>query len=63
MKRYLSKHGFQLECPLIKAVIDSDLCIEVQECIEGNIPVELQYEDFLLLENYKEICAECEYHI
>ena len=63
MRRYLSKHGFQLECPLIKAVIDSDLCIEVQECIEGSIPVELQYEDFMTTENYKEICAECEYHI
>lgn len=63
MKQKLSKCGFQLECPLIKGIIDSDLCIEVQECIEGNIPVELQYEDFLATENYEGICAECEYHI
>ena len=63
MKRYLSKCGFQLECPLVDATIDSDLCIEVQDCIEGNIPIELQYEDFFLHENYKEICTKCEYHI
>ncbi len=29
-----SKLGFQMACPLVDGVIDSDLCIEVQECID-----------------------------
>ena len=55
--------GFQMTCPLVDGVIDSDLCIEVQECIEGNIPVSLEVEDFLVLEDHKNICAGCKYHI
>ena len=54
---------FQMTCPLIEAVIDSDLCIEVQDCIEGNIPVSLEYEDFLEPEDHEKICKECKYHI
>ena len=59
----VSKLGFQMTCPLIDGVIDSDLCIEVQECIEGNIPVSLELEDFLILEDHKNICTDCKYHI
>ncbi len=62
MKQW-TKQGFQMTCPLIKGVIDSDLCIEVQECIEGNIPVSLEYEDFLQPEDCERICQECKYHI
>ncbi len=57
------KYGFRMTCPLIEGVIDSDLCIEVQECIEGNIPVSLELEDFLQPENCEEICRDCKYHI
>ena len=63
MKKGSIKHTAQWKCPLIKGVIDSSLCIDVQECIEGNISIELQYEDFIQTENHKEICEECEYHI
>lgn len=48
-----------LLCPLIDGVIDRDLCTDVQACIEGSLPVELQYEDFLEKENYEEICSGC----
>ncbi len=58
-----SKLGFQMECPLAEGVIDSDLCIEVQECIEGNIPVTLELEDFLARDDCVSICKECRYHI
>ena len=58
-----SKLGFQMTCPLVDGVIDSDLCIEVQECIDGNVPVTLELEDFLAKENYLDICVECKYHI
>lgn len=58
-----TKLGFQMKCPLIDGVIDSDLCIEVQDCIEGNIPVSLELEDFLQPENCMTICQECKYHI
>ena len=58
-----SKQGFQMTCPLTEGVIDSDLCIEVQECIEGNIPVSLELEDFLLPEDSEKTCKECKYHI
>ena len=58
-----SNLGFQMTCPLVDAVIDSDLCIEVQECIEGNISITLALEDFLTKEKYKDICAGCKYHI
>ena len=52
-----------MTCPLAEGVIDSDLCIEVQECIEGNIPVSLELEDFLLPEDCEKTCKECKYHI
>ena len=58
-----SKQGFQMTCPLTEGVIDSDLCIEVQECVEGNIPVSLELEDFLLPEDCEKTCKECKYHI
>lgn len=47
----------------INSVIDSDLCIEVQECIEGNVPITIEYEDFLEAENSDATCRECKYHI
>ena len=53
----------QMKCPLINCTIDSDLCIEVQDCIEGTIPVTLELEDFLEDENYQDICKDCKYHI
>ena len=52
-----------MTCPLTEGVIDSDLCIEVQECIEGNIPVSLELEDFLEAEDCEQKCKECKYHI
>ncbi len=54
---------FTVKCPLCNSIIDSDLCIEVQDCIEGNIPVSIEYEDFLEAENHAEVCSECKYHI
>ena len=59
----MMKNGFQMTCPLINSVIDSDLCIEVQECIEGNVPITIEYEDFLEAENSDATCRECKYHI
>ena len=47
-------------CPLTGGVIDSDLCYDVQECIEGNIPVTIELEDFLEKGNCAKICHECE---
>ena len=32
-----SKLGFQMTCPLVDGVIDSDLCIEVQESFRGSL--------------------------
>lgn len=52
----------RMTCPLSGGVIDSDLCCDIQECIEGNIPVSLELEDFLSLENHKEICHRCEFN-
>ena len=40
-----TKGSFQMTCPLSNTDIDSDLCIEVQECIDGNFPVTLELED------------------
>lgn len=58
-----SSKGFQMKCPLAEGVIDSDLCIEVQECIDGNIPVTIELEDFLMIEDYEVVCHNCKYHI
>ena len=55
--------GFQMFCLLIENTIDSDLCIEVQDCIDGNIPVTLALEDFLEKEDCRVICENCKYHI
>ena len=52
-----------MTCPLTDTDIDSDLCIEVQDCIEGNIPVTLELEEFTEVEGCQEICAGCKYHI
>ena len=49
-------------CPLTGGVIDNDLCYDVQECIEGNIPVTLELEDFLEKRNCKKICHACEHN-
>ncbi len=57
------KGRLQMHCPLIDSTIDSDLCVDVQACIEGDIPVSLELEDFLLDEDYEKVCAECKYHI
>ena len=58
-----TKRNFQLTCPLTDTVIDSDLCIEVQECLEGNVPVTLELEEFAEVEDCKEICLSCNFHI
>lgn len=55
--------SFQMTCPLTDTIIDSDLCIEVQECLEGNVPVTLELEEFAEMENSKDICLKCKYHI
>ena len=52
-----------MKCPLSNGMIDSDLCIEVQECIDGNIPVSLELEDFIESEDSEETCKNCPYHI
>ena len=59
----MTEQRLKMPCPLIHSVIDSDLCIDVQDCIEGNIPVTIEFEDFLECGNYEEICKECKYHI
>ncbi len=53
----------RMTCPLTGGVIDSDLCYDVQECIEGNLPVSLELEDFLEKGDYRKICQECKYNI
>lgn len=58
-----TKGSFQMTCPLTDTVIDSDLCVEIQECIEGNVPVTLELEEFAEVEDCQEICAGCKYHI
>ena len=59
----LSKPGFRIICPLTDTLIDSDLCVEVQDCLEGNIPVSLELEEFTEKEDCVYICANCKYHI
>ena len=59
----VSRNGFQMKCPLSDSLIDSDLCIEVQECIDGNIPVNLELEDFLESNDSIDTCKNCQYHI
>ena len=61
--RRISGTGLQMKCPLSNGMIDSDLCIEVQECIDGNIPVSLELEDFIESEDSEETCKNCPYHI
>ena len=58
-----SKTRLQMICPLVGGVIDSDLCFDVQECIEGNIPVTIELEDFLEPEDCEKTCRNCKYHI
>lgn len=58
-----TKGSFRMTCLLTDTVIDSDLCIEIQECIEGNIPVSLELEEFAEVENCQEICMGCKYHV
>ncbi len=53
----------QMICPLVDGRIDSDLCCEVQECIEGNISVTLELEDFLEKDDCVRICRTCKYNI
>lgn len=53
----------RMECPLTGGVIDSDLCYDVQECIEGNLPVSLELEDFLEKGDCGKICRACEYNV
>ena len=55
--------SFRMSCPLTEGIIDRDLCYDVQECIEGNIPVTLEFEDFLEKGNCVRICRECEYNV
>ena len=52
-----------MKCPLSNGMIDSDLCIEVQECIDGKIPVSLELEDFRESEDSEGTCKNCPYHI
>ena len=57
------KSQMKMMCPLTGGVIDSDLCYDVQECIEGKIPVSLELEDFLEQGDCEKICHECEYNV
>ena len=59
----ISRLGFHMTCPLVQGIIDSDLCIEVQDCIEGSIPITIELEEFLESEGYQKKCRECKYHI
>ena len=59
----MSGTGLQMKCPLSNGIIDSDLCIEVQECIDGNIPMTLELEAFLESDDSEEKCRSCQYHI
>ena len=61
--RTKKKSTFPVKCPLTDGIIDSDLCLDVQDCIGGYLPVTIEFEDFLDKEDYEEICAQCKYHL
>ena len=50
-------------CPLVDANIDPDLCLEVQDCIEGITEVTLIMEDYLEKDDHEDICKNCRYHL
>ena len=50
-------------CPLIGGKIDSDFCLEVQECVDGITESTIETEVFLEIEGCAKICGECKYHL
>ena len=43
--------------------IDSDFCLEIQECVDGITEPTIETESFLEVEDCERICGECKYHL
>ncbi len=50
-------------CPLAGGKIDSDFCLEIQECVDGITEPTIETEEFLEIEDCTRICGECKYHL
>ena len=50
-------------CPLINDRIDSTLCLDVQDCIDGVVSPTIAIEDFLEQEDCYDVCLNCKYHL
>ena len=49
-------------CPLAGGKIDSDFCLEIQECVSGITEPTIETEEFLEVEGCAKICGVCKYH-
>ena len=50
-------------CPLAGGKIDSDFCLEIQECVDGITEPNIETEEYLEIEGCAKICGECKYHL
>ena len=50
-------------CPLAGGKIDSDFCLEIQECVGGITEPTIETEEFLEIEDCTRICGECKHHL
>ncbi len=49
-------------CPLAGGKIDSDFCLDIQECVDGITEPTLETEEFLEFKDCEKICGECKYY-
>lgn len=50
-------------CPVTDGKIDSDFCLETQECVDGITEPIIETEEFLEIEDCVNICGECNHHL
>lgn len=51
-----------IKCPILNKDIDIGDCVSIVDVVDGCIKERVLSNEILEVENWKEICKNCEYH-